>query len=193
MNRRRELLGKTFGGGGGHGLPDEYQEVEWVQFENDSVVNSCIDTRIYENRISYVETRAKAITFGRHSYVGIVGTATGSVDHSATIKTNNTWNPIGWTLVDSDTYDDGSLYGLFAVGSWGSYVIFGAAIRGVNAWVNANCQIYYIKLLDNTETIIQEYYPCYRKSDGVIGFYDIINDTFRVNEGTGTLTKGADV
>lgn len=37
------------------------------------------------------------------------------------------------------------------------------------------------------------YYPCYRKADSVIGFYDIVNNEFLTNGGTGTFTKGADV
>ena len=35
--------------------------------------------------------------------------------------------------------------------------------------------------------------PCYRKADSVIGMYDIVNDVFYTNDGTGTFTKGADV
>lgn len=36
-------------------------------------------------------------------------------------------------------------------------------------------------------------YACYRKSDGVIGMYDVENDVFYTNDGTGTFTKGQDV
>lgn len=35
--------------------------------------------------------------------------------------------------------------------------------------------------------------PCYRKADDVIGFYDIVNDVFYTNAGTGTFVKGPDV
>ena len=35
--------------------------------------------------------------------------------------------------------------------------------------------------------------PCYRKSDTEIGMYDVINDIFYSNEGTGTFLKGGDV
>ena len=34
--------------------------------------------------------------------------------------------------------------------------------------------------------------PCYRKSDGEIGMYDIIGDKFYTNAGTGTFIKGQD-
>lgn len=36
-------------------------------------------------------------------------------------------------------------------------------------------------------------YACYRKSDGVIGMYDIENDVFYTNDGTGTFAKGQDI
>lgn len=39
------------------------------------------------------------------------------------------------------------------------------------------------------ETLTDNYhfYPCKRLSDGVVGFYDIINNTFIVNQGSGTV------
>ncbi len=38
-----------------------------------------------------------------------------------------------------------------------------------------------------------ELIPCYRKSDNVIGLYDIINGTFYTNNGSGTFSKGSNV
>ena len=38
-----------------------------------------------------------------------------------------------------------------------------------------------------------DFIPAYRKSDGVIGMYDIVRETFYTNSGAGTFTKGADV
>jgi len=38
-----------------------------------------------------------------------------------------------------------------------------------------------------------ELIPCYRKSDNVIGLYDMVGGTFYINNGTGTFTKGDDV
>lgn len=36
-------------------------------------------------------------------------------------------------------------------------------------------------------------YACYRKSDGVIGMYDVENDVFYTNDGSGDFTKGQDI
>ena len=46
---------------------------------------------------------------------------------------------------------------------------------------------------DKTDTLICDLVPCYRKSDGVIGMYDIVRKIFLTNVGTGSFTKGADV
>lgn len=35
--------------------------------------------------------------------------------------------------------------------------------------------------------------PCYRKSDGEIGLYDIVNNIFYINNGTEEFLKGADI
>lgn len=35
--------------------------------------------------------------------------------------------------------------------------------------------------------------PCYRKSDNEVGLYDIVNEKFYTNDGTGAFEKGADV
>ena len=43
------------------------------------------------------------------------------------------------------------------------------------------------------DELLQSFIPCYRKSDGEIGMYDIVTRTFFQNAGTGTLAKGADV
>lgn len=46
---------------------------------------------------------------------------------------------------------------------------------------------------DKNDELICDLIPCYRKSDGEIGMYDVARKTFLTNVGTGTFKKGADV
>ncbi len=46
---------------------------------------------------------------------------------------------------------------------------------------------------DKNDTLICSLIPCYRKSDGVIGMYDVARSLFLTNVGSGTFTKGADL
>ena len=50
-----------------------------------------------------------------------------------------------------------------------------------------------IKYGMNGGGLIQYFIPCYRRSDNVIGFYDLVNDVFYTNAGSGTFSKGPNV
>ena len=53
--------------------------------------------------------------------------------------------------------------------------------------------IYYIKIYNGDNNIVRNFIPCYRKSDNEIGMYDIVNNKFYTNQGTGTFEKGNNV
>ena len=56
----------------------------------------------------------------------------------------------------------------------------------------ANAKIYSCKIYSDTEPV-RDFVPCYRKSDNTIGLYDLVNDVFYTNAGTGVFLKGEDV
>lgn len=49
------------------------------------------------------------------------------------------------------------------------------------------------KIYDENNNLVMRMIPCYRKSDGEIGMYDLVNNKFYTNRGTGTFIKGPDV
>ncbi len=53
-------------------------------------------------------------------------------------------------------------------------------------------RIYELKVYDN-DKMTRNFIPCYRKSDNVIGMYDLVNDVFYTNQGTGAFLKGANM
>lgn len=55
-----------------------------------------------------------------------------------------------------------------------------------------NGKIYYLKVWEDNG-LIRNYIPCYRKSDNEVGMYDLVSNTFYTNAGTGTFSKGEDV
>lgn len=50
-----------------------------------------------------------------------------------------------------------------------------------------SCQMYY------EDTLIRNFIPCYRKSDNEIGLYDLVNNQFYTNAGTGVFLMGTEV
>ena len=61
-----------------------------------------------------------------------------------------------------------------------------------NAGMQAIGRLYSCKIYEG-ENLVRNFIPCYRKSDGEIGLYDLVNDVFYTNQGSGAFTKGADV
>lgn len=58
--------------------------------------------------------------------------------------------------------------------------------------VSGTNRCYYFKLYRDGR-IILDGVPCYRKSDGVAGLYDLVTGTFFTNSGTGEFVKGPDI
>ena len=49
--------------------------------------------------------------------------------------------------------------------------------------------LYRLKFYDNN-VLVRDFIPCYRNSDNVVGLYDLVNNTFYTNQGTGLFTYG---
>lgn len=53
-------------------------------------------------------------------------------------------------------------------------------------------KIYYCKLTDQ-DKVVRNLVPCYRKADNVAGMYDLVNDVFYTNAGTGEFIVGGEI
>ena len=58
--------------------------------------------------------------------------------------------------------------------------------------LGASMKLYYLKMYSDG-VLVRDYIPCYRISDDEIGLYDLVNNTFFTNDGTGTFIKGNDI
>ena len=71
--------------------------------------------------------------------------------------------------------------------------LFAQNYNGAPRYTGVN-RIAYFRYYDKDDELICDLVPCYRKSDGVIGMYDLVLKKFFVNElSTGTFEKGNDV
>lgn len=52
--------------------------------------------------------------------------------------------------------------------------------------------IYHVAFSEGAN-VIRDMYPCYRKSDGVAGMYDVVNNVFYTNSGTGEFICGRSI
>jgi len=67
--------------------------------------------------------------------------------------------------------------------------LFGSSGKNFDRY---NMKVYRLKFYEDG-VLKRDYIPCYRKSDGVIGLYELLTGTFYTNIGTGVFNKGNDV
>lgn len=185
-------------------LPEEYQEVEYIQSSGKQHINS----RFVPNQntsvvcdVDFAAVSSTAFLFGSRSsgstyWYNFLCTAAGFRSDFYTdttafahaggrmlIDKNKNVTTVNEIVVLSSTSGSFStaypLY-LFAENNAGS------------AYGPCAAKIYYFQIY-NGDTLERDFVPCYRKSDSVVGLYDLVNGVFYTNAGTGTFTKGADV
>ena len=66
--------------------------------------------------------------------------------------------------------------------------LFGC-IENVNPFELSTTTLYNLKFYDNN-VLVRDFIPCYRNSDNVVGLYDLVNDVFYTNQGSGAFTYG---
>lgn len=64
---------------------------------------------------------------------------------------------------------------------------------GTAPTTNLNGKIYSYKVWDENNILQQWFVPCYKKSDNMVGMFDIIEKKFYNNNGTGNFIKGGNI
>lgn len=210
MRRRRALLGAKKGGG----LPSIYQRVEWIESSGtQALVTPCWlkqSTEIYcEFLFTWSVTTGYPITFGcqapnlgfarsedkasqvycsfgnqsdRTINVGNVSFF-GDNFHSVSMNANR-------TVIDGEYSVE---YSATVTENESRKIAVFARMSASNTLERfSNRRIRVLRITEGDTTTL-DLVPCYRKSDGEIGMFDIVSKTFLTNAGTGTFTKGADV
>lgn len=194
-------------------LPAGYQEVAYLQ----SSGTQYIDTGIAGNTFtSTAKVEAKARWTELNGAI-LGATADQAWDGALVVKTTN--SQFHLSSEDNDLYGGtpktGTDYTLVAnftksgncnLSVGGSQVLSGncsggvtsnkiyAFCRNVNGTAESKLKgrIYYLKITING-SLKRNFVPCYRTSDSVAGFYDLVGKAFFTNRGSGTFTVGADV
>ena len=198
------ILGKSI-------LPSEYQRVEYIE----STGTQYIDTGIIPNQdtgfdIDFLTKNDLTATDAK--FGSIMGARLASASREFQLTTYST-NSKGILRYGSNAYNAGlaknirmhielkdkvytnnddltySVTGTFE--SPVSLTIFALNQNGTVTQYGKN-QLFSLKLYDN-KTLIRDYIPCYRRSDGAIGLYDLVEDKFYTNKGTGIFLKGKDI
>jgi hypothetical protein len=194
-------------------VPSEYQEVEYIVCGEQCYFN--LGQRTYTNPGAEADflmiSRYNAygphlISSGNDSYFLFVprGTRGTNIAICGTTSDRATEAPLNKRIhAELNVDGDGLFTMLWEGGSAGSSVVKGSLTTGTitlcaykdnvqSRDYQLNGNLYRIKMYDDA-TLAEDLVPVYRKADSVIGLYDVLNDIFYANAGTGTLDKGGDV
>lgn len=193
-------------------LPSEYQEVEWIGSTGTQYIlfpygfdptdyveiNASIETGYDTDKFVLSSSVWNDSGKNRFAIVGIYaskyGVAYGNRPTSNTVLRPYTRNDGGFHTwkYSSKVFEVTDLDLLASVEQGFEFINTTSNLKlfyGYNS--NTKGKLAYYKHTKNANTY--EFIPCYRKTNLEIGLYDIINDVFYANDGTGTFTKGADV
>lgn len=200
-------------------LPFEYQEVEYIE----STGTQYIKTGKFQNAVYGYEVEFESTgivkSFDAYNLDGIFGvnnsgtdtkiwfgynTETGMGYNSATLHgKSNTLSTVSKVTLD-DYYKKHTIkvydYKVYYDGEYiqdiekqtSTIASVELSLFKAEAFYSAT-KMYSVKLYNKYGVLIQHLKPCYRKSDGVIGMYDLVSNKFYTNSGTGTFLKGKNV
>ena len=187
-------------------LPDEYQEVEYIGSTGSQYIETSINC-------GYNDTVKMEVTgnFNFSSNNGFWQGVNAYLQHKFTSSSVSDGNST-LTFSDNDTitvsYDGSTHQETITIGStgnsitrsWSEYSSYGGNVvflkmSDKNDIFSATGVTSYLKrgkvYVDNILKL--DLIPTVRKSDNVAGMYDIINENFYTNNGTGTFTVGSNV
>lgn len=195
-------------------LPDEYQEVEYLEATGTQYIALDVTTgsRVYdfvtEAKIAWtnVATGKRQLSGANNAqWIGISSGATWDLSGATcdvTVEVDKFYHVknVCW-LFDGERryqnlYVDGEAVGYAA--STATTIADNAqrifALGGVNDPTSYICHAKIASwMLTRDGTVIYEGVPCYRKSDGEPGMYDLVSGTFSTNAGSGTFVLGPSV
>ena len=188
-------------------LPDDYTLVEYIE----STAVQYVNTDVLPNQNTGFDITYKSLdSIGNDAYGTILGSKTSTSNFELTTYTNDS-DLLGTFRYGNGEYNAGlttelmhvtlknqkytnndnveiSLNKEFQLSS--ELTIFGLNDGGT-VTNKGKVQLYSLKLYDGND-LIRDFVPCYRKSDGTIGLYDLANARFYTNNGSGSFLKGED-
>jgi len=198
----------TFIAGPAKELPSEYQQVEYIE----SSGTQWIDTQVeinngFANRVAIIDFSISSLTVaGTGNYSSLFGAnyslqlgwyADGKFTDGS--GSSNTVLNINTRYIYKGDYNDGKSYindvnlTTRALNNSQSYIyLFRSNDGSSSTRYLSSGKIYSAKIYENS-ILIRNFIPCYRKADNEIGLYDLVNNVFYTNAGTGTFLKGNNV
>ena len=200
---------KIYGNSDQTRLPEEYQEVEYIQ----GTGTQFIDTGYIGNLESDIEVTIMKLqastnnTFSNFGYCGTYIQPNISMNSSSrntrfgnkTVSTTNAFGlntkatiRINKTNLTINGVSKGTFNTTTAFTTPGNIAI-GQCTNGLGINYFDGVTNYYGGKIYDDGVLVRNFIPCYRKSDNEVGMYDLVNGVFYTNAGTGSFVAGSDI
>lgn len=189
-------------------LPEEYQQVEYLE----STGTQYIDTGVQHVNYPSFSGKFKKTTSDAYTVFGVYGAARnkayltssklqwGTHNNPTAYYGNSYGGPI--YIIAEEWHSFEFRYGYIKIDSQEktftkdfnsstyTYVLFGKNNAGTIEPSILAISEFKIYVGAEEQELIRDFIPCYRKEDKVAGMYDIVNDVFYTNAGTGEFVIG---
>lgn len=197
------------------GLPNEYQEVEYIESTGTQYIDTGITldandfaisfnfeqtnrtsgeqpiTSIWTDSYNYWNLFIRSLSSDKYvldTYTSKHHILSTKVNLNEIYNVSLTRNGSSWEF----TQNDSTITWTYSPSTANNTTLKLFKRGDLNTGNATKIKMYSFKMtVSNTKTL--NLIPCYRKSDNEIGMYDIVSKTFFTNSGTGTFLKGADV
>lgn len=190
--------GSFIAGNESYNLPSEYQQVECIESDGTQYINT--------NYVATSNTKIQTVLHqvGTQNYKGLFGNANSIYLNCYFVLQYGSFSGgmiDGWINIDFEATMTPTSFVRKKIFNSTTQTYTGVATTPSNAPLylcatnasNLSKVIFYSFKIYENDVIQMDLVPCYRKIDNVVGLYDIINDVFYTNAGTGTFTKGKDI
>ncbi len=192
---------------------NQYQRVEYLQSSGEQYIltgltaNTGYQVELDGNYTSFVNNRpALGAWVSGYSYLIITGSSNGQKFNLEAGNDNATYysqvafdtNRHLFSIRNDGTYLDNVLLNAnvaFNFPNPNQIAVFGGTTSSntVPTTYRSNFRLYSLIIKDRNNVIKRDYIPVYRKSDNERGLYDLVNDVFYPNQGTGTFEIGSEL
>lgn len=192
-------------------VPEKYQRVEYLQSSGSQYIKTnftdtngiIIDTKCMDNTLPTSSATWQSVISSENSS-SPYNTQGIRINYSAAngVTINNSAIPAVANTLYTIHYDSRNNIDCFIINGRASKLALTTTTRASHhlyMFANSSAgsvgqqfkgRIYYLKIKNSTGELVRYFIPCYRKSDNVAGMYDIVNDVFYTNAGSGTFAIG---
>ena len=187
-------------------LPTEYQEVEYIESSGIQYIDTGYKPTSNNLRIAcefeYTADHSASSVFGSESLgkysIVLWGAPEFYVGSSTQLLAQTTALNTKYAL---DAHANAGTLTVSLNGTTNSASYSGSILTTVNMGIFCNIiagvanqfcsmKLYAMYIYDNGN-LVRDFVPCYRKADNVAGLYDLVNNVFYTNAGSGVFTVGA--